>query len=117
MDLKTIKDNKHKQEFQLNTPMKTTSREQESDSTVSPEDRENTKGNMTSVATCTDYSINGISCIYTNTDTFLNKHQDLDALITAYVPDESGTFSQRTLSQRTFSQYLQGGHLANIQNC
>jgi len=29
---------------------------------------------------------------------------------------ESGTFSQRTLSQRTFSQYLQGGHLANIQN-
>ena len=27
------------------------------------------------------------------------------------------TFSQRTLSQRTFSHYLQEGHLANIQKC
>ena len=31
------------------------------------------------------------------------------------IPFELGTFSQRTLSQRTFSHYLQQGHLANIQ--
>jgi len=37
--------------------------------------------------------------------------------IKQYVEIGIRTFSQRTLSERTFSHYLQGGHLANIQKC